>query len=175
MLISVEDLQKFTNVFPESEFDLQPIYVGSACDTVINYLGYNPEKNTYDIFLDGKGDNFIYLPNMNIISVSSVVIDGVSVNNYVIDGNKLILTDGVFSKGVMNIEVEYIGGWEDTDLPMSIKHAALRIAGLMQSEGQNNIGITGKSIPNEGSRTFYNFTNFNKYLLPISAYKLVRE
>lgn len=84
------------------------------------------------------------------------------------------MTKGFFYKGVCNVEVKFSAGWDEEELPKSIRHAALRIAGLMQSEGQNNIGLTGKSFPNEGSRTFFNYTNFNKYLLPISAYKLVR-
>lgn len=174
MLITTTELQKFTGVFPEDDFDLQDVYVGSANDTVINYLGYNPEKETYTKYFDGDGKNILYLPHMHVTSVTSVSIDGAAVNTFIVDDNKIVLTDGVFSKGIANIQIAYVAGWESVDIPASIKHAALRIAGLMQQEGQNNIGLTGKTIPNEGSRTFYNFTNFNKYLLPISAYKLVR-
>lgn len=174
MLITVKDLQSFTNVFPEDEFDLQEMYVGSANDTVVNYLGYNPELSSYTKYFDGDEKNILYLPNMHVVEVESVKINNSEIKNFVVNENKIVLRDGVFAKGNSNIEVVYKAGWDKDEMPASIKHAALRIAGLMQSEGQNNIGLTGKTIPNEGSRTFYNFTNFNKYLLPISSYKLVR-
>ena len=174
MLITVEDLQKFTSVIPDDEYDLQDIYVGSAIDAVVNYLGYNPESAEYTKHFDGDGTGILYLPHMHVTEVTSVSIDDTVIDNFIVDDNKIVLRNGIFTKGYSNIEVSYSAGWNDTNMPYSIKHAALRIAGLMQQEGQNNIGLTGKTIPNEGSRTFYNFTSYNKYLLPISAYKLVR-
>jgi hypothetical protein len=59
-------------------------------------------------------------------------------------------------------------------LPDIIKLTGLRIAALLQTEGDNNIGITGKSFGDNGSRTFINYTNFDKYLLPISRYRLLK-
>jgi hypothetical protein len=52
-------------------------------------------------------------------------------------------------------------------MPNIIKLTGLRIAALLQTESDNNIGITGKSFGDSGSRTFVNYTNFDKYLLPI--------
>jgi hypothetical protein len=59
-------------------------------------------------------------------------------------------------------------------IPRIIRLTVLRIAALLQSESDENIGVTGKSFGENGSRTFVNYTNFDKYLLPISKYKLVR-
>lgn len=171
MLITVDDLQAFTGVY---DSDLQEMYVGSAIDTVKNYLGYDPEEKEYIEYADGNGKNYIYVPNMNVKSISILSVNDIEITDYVLKGNKVILKNGIFEKGLSNVEIHYVGGWSDEEIPESIRHAAVRIAGLMQSEGKNNIGLTGKSIPNEGSRTFYNFTNYNKYLLPISSYKLVR-
>jgi hypothetical protein len=58
-------------------------------------------------------------------------------------------------------------------LPNIIKLTGLRIAALLQTEGDNNIGVTGKSFGDSGSRTFVNYTNFDKYLLPISKHRLL--
>ena len=59
-------------------------------------------------------------------------------------------------------------------IPPEIVNAILRIAALLQTESDGNIGITGKSFSDSGSRSFVSFTNFDKYLQPISAWKLVR-
>jgi hypothetical protein len=58
-------------------------------------------------------------------------------------------------------------------LPEVIKLTALRIATLLQTEGDNNIGVTSKSFGDSGARTFVSYTNYDRYLLPISKYKLL--
>ncbi|MDR0722096.1 MAG: hypothetical protein LBF75_04775 [Treponema sp.] len=60
-----------------------------------------------------------------------------------------------------------------TPMPYIIKLTVLRIAALLQAESDSNIGITSKSFAESGSRTFMNYTNFDKYLLPIAGYKLL--
>jgi len=59
-------------------------------------------------------------------------------------------------------------------IPPEIISTILRIAALLQTESDGNIGITGKSFGDSGSRTFTNFTNFHKFLFPISRYRLKR-
>jgi len=59
-------------------------------------------------------------------------------------------------------------------LPETIKGTILRIAALLQTESDGNIGITGKSFAENGSRTFINFTDFNKFLAPVGRWKLIR-
>jgi len=57
-------------------------------------------------------------------------------------------------------------------LPDSIKITILRIAALLENESGGNIGITGNSFENGGTRTFVNYTNFGKFLHPISNHRL---
>jgi hypothetical protein len=59
------------------------------------------------------------------------------------------------------------------DMPAIFKQTALRIAALLLTEADNNIGITSKQFGDSGSRTFINYTNFDKYLSPLSKYKLI--
>ena len=59
-------------------------------------------------------------------------------------------------------------------LPPDIASAILRIASLLQAESDGNVGLTGKSFGDSGSRTFVNYTNFEKFLMPISRWKLIR-
>jgi len=57
-------------------------------------------------------------------------------------------------------------------VPPVIKSAIVRIAALMFQETNGNIGITGKNFGESGSRTFTNYVNYQKYLMPISNYRL---
>jgi len=58
------------------------------------------------------------------------------------------------------------------ELPPLIKITVLRIGALLESESGGNIGITGNQFQEGGSRTFVNYTNFMKFLSPISHYRL---
>ena len=60
------------------------------------------------------------------------------------------------------------------ETPEIIKLTVLRIAALLQSESDSNIGVTSKTFGDSGNRTFINTVNFEKYLQPISQYKEIR-
>ena len=48
--------------------------------------------------------------------------------------------------------------------------AVLRIASLMLAEQGGNIGVTSKSFSDQ-TRTFVNYSNYNKFLQPLAIYK----
>ena len=58
-------------------------------------------------------------------------------------------------------------------IPQVIIMTVLRIAAILMSESDSNIGVTSKSFGDSGGRTFINYTNFDKYLLPLSSYRLL--
>jgi len=62
----------------------------------------------------------------------------------------------------------------DLEMPEVIKMTIMRIAALLQTEADGNIGVTSKSFGDSGTRTFLNTVNFDKYLIQISKYKLIR-
>ena len=49
----------------------------------------------------------------------------------------------------------------------------LQIASLMLEESGGNIGITGKTMA-ENSRTFINYTNYDKWLKKLDPLRIVR-
>lgn len=172
--VSVQDLQKFTNVYPEDGDTLQQIYLGSATEIIESYLGYNPELQTYTNYFDGNGKNILFLNAKPISILQSVSINGVeqNLNDYYFDGaTECLYTTDKFSSGTKNIKVVYTAGY--STVPDLIKLSALRIAGILQTEQSGNIGITSKSFQESGNRTFVNTVNFSKYLLPLSKYKLL--
>jgi len=61
-----------------------------------------------------------------------------------------------------------------TEIPEIIKLTVMRIGAILQTESDSNIGVTSKSFGESGARTFINTTNFDKYLIQISQYRIIR-
>ena len=168
MVVATEELQSFTGVEFENGNNIAELFIGSAQNIVENYLGYEIESKEYVKHFELHSSNIIKVGVKNITVVSEITIDGTPVEDYYIDDDKIILNKPVISD---NIIVKFTAGF-GVDLPKIIKLTVLRIAALLQTESNNNIGISGKSFM-DGSRTFTNFTNFDRYLIACSKYKLI--
>ena len=168
MIVKTEELQGFTGVQFESGNNIAELFIGSAQNIVENYLGYEVESKEYTKHFALHSSNVIKCGVKNITQVTEITVDGTLVDGYYIDDDKIILNQPVISD---NIIVKFTAGFS-TDLPQIIKLTVLRIAALLQTESNNNIGISGKSFM-DGSRTFTNFTNFDRYLIACSKYKLI--
>ena len=168
MVVTKEELEGFTGVQFENGNNIAELFIGSAQNIVENYLGYEIESKEYTKHFALHTSNVIKCGVKNITAVSEITIDGTLVEDYYIDDDKIILKQPVISD---NIIVKFTAGFS-TDLPAVIKLTVLRIAALLQTESNNNIGISGKSFI-DGSRTFTNFTNFDRYLIACSKYKLI--
>ena len=167
MVVTKEELQGFTGVELETP-ELADLFIGAAQNILENYLGYEIESKEYVKHFALHTSNIIKCGVKNITAVKEITIDGTPVENYYIDDDKIILKQPVISD---NIIVTFTAGFSE-DLPQIIKLTVLRIAALLQTESNNNIGISGKSFI-DGSRTFTNFTNFDRYLIACSKYKLI--
>ena len=168
MVVTKEELQGYTGVEFESGNNVAELFIGSAQNIVENYLGYEIESKEYTKHFSLHSSNIIKCGVKNITNVAEISVDGTLVENYYIDDDKIILKQPVISD---NIIVKFTAGFGE-DLPQIIKLTVLRIAALLQTESNNNIGISGKSFM-DGSRTFINYTNFDRYLIVCSKYKLI--
>ena len=168
MIVTKEELLGFTGIEFESGNNIAELFIGAAQNIVENYLGYEIESKEYIKHFELHSSNVIKCEVKNITAVSEITVDGTPVEDYYIDNDKIILKQPVISD---NIIVKFTAGFS-TDLPQIIKLTVLRIAALLQTESNNNIGISGKSFM-DGSRTFTNFTNFDRYLIACSKYKLI--
>ena len=168
MVVTTEELEGFTGVQFESGNNIAELFIGAAQNIVENYLGYEIESKEYTKHFSLHNSNIIKCGVKNISNVAEITVDGTLVENYYIDDDKIILKQPVISD---NIIVKFTAGFA-TDLPQIIKLTVLRIAALLQTESNNNIGISGKSFM-DGSRTFINFTNFDRYRIACSKYKLI--
>ena len=168
MIVTKEELEGFTGVQFESGNNIADLFIGAAQNIVENYLGYEIESKEYTKHFALHTSNIIKCGVKNITSVAEITIDGTPVEDYYINDDKIILRQPVISD---NIIVKFTAGF-GTDLPQIIKLTVLRISALLQTESNNNIGISGKSFI-DGSRTFINYTNFDKYLIACAKYKLI--
>lgn len=174
VLATIKELQDFTGVFENSESSQSELFLGSASDIIINYLGYDPELKNYKNFYNGNGQNYLRLETKPIQKINGIEINGIiePLEEFYFDDDTLLYRGSKkFPEGIKNVLVDFEAGFEN--VPDLIKLTCLRIAAILQTEADNNIAITSKSFGESGSRTFYNFTNFQKYLLPISKWKLV--
>ena len=75
-------------------------------------------------------------------------------------------------KEIIDIETQEI---KTVDIiPEIILMTIMRIAAILQMESDGNIAISSKSFADSGTRTFINYTDYSKYLLPISKYRKIR-
>ena len=168
MVVTKEELQGYTGVEFESGNNISELFIGAAQNIVENYVGYEVESKEYTKHFSLHSSNVIKAGVKNITAVSEITIDGTPVEDYYIDDDKIVLKQPIISD---NIIITFTAGF-GTDLPQIIKLTVLRIAALLQTESNNNIGISGKSFI-DGSRTFTNFVNYDKYLIQCSKYKLI--
>ena len=171
MIITIEDLQKFTQIYPDDNETQQELFIQAASDIVCNYLRYNPEEKEYNIFVNGTETEEIEINYNPITEIKEIKInnEAINIDNIAFYNNCIFYKDSnTFPKGKINIIFK--AGYKV--IPAIIKLTTLRIAGILQTENNNNIGISSKSFQDSGTRTFVNTTNFDKYLLPISDYRI---
>jgi hypothetical protein len=181
--VTIEELKEYSGAHDED--NLLQNYIDSAEDIVNTYLGYSPTLHNYIQYFDGTGTNELQLKAKPISNIISVEINGKSIplsKFYTAFNSEFISYNNIFPSGKRNIKIEYDAGWgitidDDTTngdyLPRIIKMTVLRIASLLQTESSGNIGVTSKSFADSGTRTFTNYTNFDKYLIQISTFKIL--
>ena len=172
---TIEDLQKFSETFSDNTALVQG-YIDAAADIINGYIGYNAHFNTYTEQVNGTGRTRILVNHANIKKINRISINGKKLElepgAIGITSGVLYTTDYVFPYGFKNIEIEYEAGFTDEEVPAIFKQINIEIANLIQTMSGNNIGVTSKSFINEGSRTFIQNTNYDRYLQNLSTYKL---
>lgn len=173
MIVSLEEFQKYTGVYGSDDDQSASLYIQAAQDILVSYLGYEPEKQRYIKMLSGHG-----LPSLRVGAKPIVSVESISVNGSLFESSDFYFFDDtiffkdsakIFPKG-SNITVDIFAGFEE--IPAIMKMTVLRIAALLQLESDSNIGVSSRSFA-DSSRTFLNTTNYDKYLVQCSRYKLL--
>lgn len=174
--VDLDSFKKYANKRAEDATGeaLYQTYIDSAESIVQDYLSYDPESQAYTHTIDGSGLSYIQLKAKPVTVLTSVTIDGTARNiaDFTTDAERLYFKTGeLFALG-SSIVVAYTAGW--AAVPGIIKLTVMRIASLLSMEAGENIGVTSTSFDGGNSRTFINYTNFDKYLAALSSHRVVR-
>lgn len=166
----------FCNDYEQSE-DIDALkmqYLISAREIVESFLGY--KLSIHDVTEDHvfTGSNDIYLREFPVQEVYSLKVNGkyLPAPYFTLRGDHVRLEGHCCIHEGEEIEVQYCAGFRA--IPDLIETTILRLAALIKTEANGNIGLTSKSYGNEGSRSFVNFTSFDRYLQPLYPFRTIK-
>jgi hypothetical protein len=174
-IVTVEEFKKYANKRAEDTAgeELYGYYVEAAAAVVSDFLGFSPEYNDYVHSFYGDGVPYLAL-KARPVELASVTVAGLArtISDFIVEDEIITEKNGVvFPTGALVI-VRYAGGWDE--IPGIIKVTILEIAALFAMEAGENIGVTGTSFDSGSTRTFTNYTRFDKYLHKLTKYRVVR-
>lgn len=179
MIVSLAEFNEYTQNFEDSTeaSALKESYLLAAEQVVSDYLGYNPLQAVYDEMFSGIGDYKLYLNARPVKVVCELEVEHKVIplefigthDDYIYN----IFGYKIFVEGINNIHCSYIAGYTQEEMPEIFKVTIMRIAALMLQEQGGNIGLTGKAM-GENSRTFINYSNYDKYLQPLESMRVIR-
>ena len=153
-LSAVSDVEKVLGVdlSTNDETNVTNVFIPAADAAIENYVGYELDyQSSIEEKFDGNDDDSIYLKHIPIISVSSIVEDGVTLTegnseDYVVYKKQgLIKRTGLqywSTQRLQNIVVTYSAGYSDSevsaeDIPSDIKFVSARFAGRLWAASAN--------------------------------------
>lgn len=152
------------------------IAVDFGCDAVRGETGQEINATTGTFVLDGPGTNALPLPQLPVTRVGTVVLNGGTFTDYVVDTQRGLLIRGTvtatsewcdeiptssWTLGAQNVSVTYEHGWADDDIPRDIRGVALAAAArflvqgpaISESTGTNSVTYAAASSElTEGER-----------------------
>lgn len=173
MLIDLTYFNTFTNDYETSD-DIDALKTDcilTAQKIIQGYVGYSIEEtehietfyNIYNDFIVLKG----HITKINTLKLNDIDIDTKDITT---DKYYLYIKNYTNYKNV-KVEVDYNVGWTDETVDNVFKITIAEIATLIYMGAHKNIGITGLVGGDGMSRTFVNYTNFNKYLSKLEGYR----
>lgn len=171
--ITSDMLQSFMDKHVDDDDQKPQSYCNSAMEMVRDYLGYDPESQTYTQTIKGDNGSLAALCAMPITEIAAFSVDGtehqaeeleVEKNNYI-----CFADSSVFRKG-SKFTVTFTAGF--AEVPEIIKTTALQIASLLWESAGGNLAVSSTSFADTGSRVFNNFTA-DRFLKQIANYKRV--
>lgn len=175
-IISLEEFNSFSGDYEDApEVKLDKVRtLDSAQEIVEGYLGYKILSSAHSELFEGLEGRKVFLHALPVQYVDEVKVNGHEVlqdQGFVFDKESIYLDQKL--KPCDHVFVSYSSGYSKTSVPALIRQTILRIATLLYMEGGENLGVSSKSY-SDGSRTFINYSNFDKYLKPLLPMKSVR-
>ena len=173
-IVSLEEFNTYSSDYEDDEkiINLKIQLLQSAQSVVEEYLEYKLVSGLHIDNHIGFNNQKVFLDNKPVAAINSVTVNGKDFYDYDFNCESIFRTDGKTFSDQDKIVVEYETNVQA--VPPLIKTTILRIATLMLTECGENIGITSKSAPDGMSRTFINYTNYDKYLSPLRNYRVFK-
>ena len=115
------------------------IAIDAACDICRDVADQTFNLGTATVTLDGTGTDMLLLPRLPVVSAGTVNVSGTAVTDYAVDSDRGVLvrttSPCVWTAGRQNVEVTYVHGYPDADLPRSVRMVALTIASRLVIQG----------------------------------------
>lgn len=154
-LTSLANLKSWVQVTGVNDDTMLERLISAASAFIQQWLSRTLALATYTETYDGRGTRRAALNNFPIVSVSTLVVNGVAIpvaagppwsNGYVFDQLSISLYGYCFSAGFGNVQVSYSAGYSAT--PLDIEQACLELCALRYKE-RERIGYKSKSIAGE--------------------------
>jgi hypothetical protein len=173
-IVTVAELKKYATLSDEDATGeaLYQSYLDAAEARVVDFLTYNPTSATLTQTYYGDGTAYLALRSQPITALTAITVGGVSqnVSDFTYDRETITNKYGTpFPAGAV-VVVTYTAGY--ATVPGVFKVTILEIATLLASERGENIGATSKTFDGGNTRTFVNYTNFDKYLAKLEPYRI---
>lgn len=118
------------------------IAADAACDMVRTLAEQSFNADTSTVVLDGTGTDALLLPELPVTAAGTVIVNGGTVTDYVLNGNGILLRGSagvdprsLWPAGRQNVSVTYDHGYQEIDLPRDVRMVALSIASRLVIQG----------------------------------------
>lgn len=118
------------------------IALDAACDICRDISEQQFNRGTTTVTLDGTGTDVLLLHERPVASAGTVTVAGSAITDFMLNGNGMLLrgSAGVYPRpvwpaGRQNVTVTYTHGFEDEDIPRSVRMVALSIASRLVVQG----------------------------------------
>lgn len=186
-LTSLANAYAWTSTTAGSDDTTLQRLLSAASTQIQQWLSYNVARATYTRTFDGQGTRRFYVPDLPLVSVASLTIDGFSIPAGSIIGNTqqagyynnahaISLIGYAFTRGFNNIQATYTAGYVAT--PPDIEQACLDWVKISYANKQMP-GIAGNAISVKAGDTEINYggkgnvTDVNLVPMPSSVYAVL--
>ena len=164
-LTTLEDTKEYLEIDDTGKDNLLQQLINTASQFIKTETGYEWVKTTYKELIDGERTETLILTQRPIISVTSLVINGETIdsgNYYIYNEAGMLKRQDVgiydvgythsfrrgllFPRGQQNIEVQYVAGYDD--VPYDLQKAVWSMVNT-QLESKNYEGLESYSIGDE--------------------------
>ena len=146
-------------------------YCNAAMEQVRDYLGYDPEQQTYTQEVKGDDGKLVALCAWPVSTITAFSIDGEihSPTEVEVESeNYICFKDGSSFKKGSRYLFTFTAGYQT--VPEIIKTTALQLASLLWESAGGNLAVSSTTFADTGSRVFNNF-QADRFLKQIARYK----